>query len=203
MAKKDLSDELKALYFPTAKEPAVVDVPSMQFAMVDGEGNPNDAVAFRDAIGALYGVAYTIKFTAKKAKGPEIRVMPLEALWWAPGTDDFSKATKEEWHWTAMILEPPTVTRRMFDDAVRQLREKKNPPSLSKVRLAKFREGKSAQILHIGPYAEETATIQRLHAFIRSQGYRLSGKHHEIYLSIPGRTAPARMKTVVRQPMSR
>lgn len=203
MAKKDLPKELQTLYFPSPKEPVFVDVPAMQFAMVNGTGDPNSSKGFQEAIGALYGVAYTIKFSAKKAGIRDILVMPLETLWWADGQEDFLQGAKDKWHWTMMLLEPAKVTRKMFDDAVRQLREKKDPPALGKVRLEKWKEGKSAQILHIGPYAAERPTIERLHAFILENGYRLSGKHHEIYMGDPRRSAPEKLKTVVRQPCSR
>jgi len=203
MAKKDLPKDLQSLYFPSAKEPVFVDVPALQFAMVDGVGDPNSAKDFQEAIGALYGVAYTVKFAAKKAGIRDVLVMPLEALWWGEAEADFLTANKEHWHWTAMLLEPPAVTRKLFDEAVRQLRERKDPPALGKVRLERWREGKAAQILHIGPYAAERPTIERLHAFIRENGYRLSGKHHEIYMGDPRRSAPEKLKTVVRQPASR
>ncbi len=203
MAKKDLSKELQALYFPSPKEPVFVDVPAMQFAMVDGSGNPNDSQAYREAIGVLYGVAYTIKFAAKKQGIRDVLVMPLESLWWSDDQDDFFLARKERWQWTAMLLEPPVVTKKMFEAAVAELRERKNPPGLDRVRLEKWKEGKAAQILHIGPYAAERPTIERVHAFIRENGYRLSGKHHEIYMGDPRRSAPEKLKTVVRQPCSR
>ncbi len=203
MAKKDLSKELQTLYFPDAKEPVFVDVPAMQFAMVDGSGDPNSAKAYQEAIGVLYGVAYTIKFSAKKAGIRDILVMPLESLWWSDEEEDFLEARKDRWHWTAMLLEPPKVTRTMFEEAVEQLRERKNPPALDKVRLETWKEGKAAQILHIGPYAAERPTIERVHTFIRENGYRLSGKHHEIYMGDPRRSAPEKLKTVVRQPCSR
>lgn len=202
MAKKDLSKELQSLYFPSAKEPVMVDIPSMQFAMVDGVGDPNSSKEFQEAIGALYGVAYTAKFAAKKARIGNILVMPLEALWWGEDADDFLLAKKERWHWTAMIMEPPEVTRKLFDESVGQLREKKNPPGLNRVRFERWTEGKAAQILHIGPYAAERPTIERLHAFIRENGCRLAGKHHEIYLGDPRRSAPEKLKTVIRQPAS-
>lgn len=202
MAKKDLPKELQTLYFPSAKEPVFVDVPAMQFAMVDGVGSPA-ATDFREAIGALYGVAYTVKFAAKKEGIRDVLVMPLEFLLWGEGEDDFRVADKEKWRWTMMLMEPTAVTRKLFDESVRQLRDRKNPPGLNKVRLETFREGKAAQVLHIGPYSAEAPTIERLHAFIRDSGYRLSGKHHEIYMSNPQRSAPEKLKTVIRQPVSR
>jgi hypothetical protein len=202
MAKKDLPKELQSLYFPSAKEPVFVDVPAMQFAMVDGAGSPA-AKDFQEAIGSLYGVAYTVKFAAKKEGIRDVLVMPLEFLLWGEGGEDFMAADKDRWRWTLMLMEPPAVTRKLFDASVDQLRERKNPPGLDKVRLEEFREGKAAQILHIGPYAAEGPTIERLHAFIRENGYRLSGKHHEIYMGNPQRSAPEKLKTVIRQPASR
>jgi hypothetical protein len=203
MAKKDLSKELQALYFPSAKEPVLVNVPSMGYAVVDGEGDPNTSKDFQEAIEALYGVAYTAKFAAKKAGLRDFVVMPLEALWWAEDFDDFLQAEKEKWKWTAMIMQPKPMDRKLFDESVEALRGRKNPPSLSKVRFERFREGRSAQIMHIGPYAAERPTIERLHKFIYESGYKLAGKHHEIYLGDPRRTAPERLKTVLRQPVTR
>ncbi len=203
MAKKDLPEDLQALYFPSAKEPVLVDLPAMQYVMVDGSGNPNESSDFRDAIGALYGVAYTIKFAAKKVGGPAVVVMPLEGLFWNEGRDTFDAADKGRWNWTLMLHEPSAVTRRMFDDGVTQLRERKNPPGLDKVRLEKWREGRAAQILYLGPYSGEAPAIERLHAFIRESGYRLSGKHHEIYLGNPQTSVPEKLKTVIRQPCAR
>lgn len=202
MAKKDLSPELQSLYFPGPKEPVFVDVPRMQFLMVDGAGDPNTSQDFRDAIGALYGLAYTIKFTAKKAGNPGVFVMPLELLLGGEGAANLQHPDKNRWEWTMMIMMPPSVKRALFEECVGELRERKNPPALSKVRLESFDEGKAAQVLHVGPYAAEGPTIERLHAFIRGNGYRLSGKHHEIYLGDPNRSAPEKLKTVVRQPVS-
>ncbi|HYM40991.1 MAG TPA: GyrI-like domain-containing protein [Thermoplasmata archaeon] len=203
MAKKDLPKALQDLYFPSAKEPVFVDVPAMQFAMVDGVGDPNSSKGFQEAIGALYGVAYTAKFAAKKTGIRDVLVMPLEGLFWTEGSDTFLPADKGQWHWTLMLMEPAAVTRKLFDGSVRALRERKNPPGLSRVRLERFREGKAAQILYVGPYSAEQPTIERLHAFIRENGYRLSGKHHEIYMGDPRRNAPEKLKTVIRQPASR
>lgn len=203
MAKKDLPEALRPLYFPAAKEPVFVKVPAMQFAMVDGAGSPESSKDFAEAIGALYGVAYTIKFAAKKAGNPGIVVMPLEGLFWTERGTSFPPTNPVDWHWTLMLLEPPSVTRKLFDESVRQLRERKDPPGLSRVRLERFHEGFAAQILHIGPYSAEAPTIERLHGFIRENGYRLSGKHHEIYMGDPRRSAPAKLKTVIRQPASR
>ena len=202
MAKKNLPEGLRALYFPTAKEPSLVAVPAMSFAMVDGEGDPNTSTEFADAIGALYGVAYTASFAAKKAGIPDVHVMPLEALFGTEGGEVLDPMQKQTWHWTLMLMQPRAVTRKLFDESVRQLRERKDPPALSKVRFERWREGRAAQILHIGPYSAERPTIERLHAFIRDEGHRLSGRHHEIYLGNPRTASPEKLKTVIRQPFS-
>ncbi len=204
MAKQDLPKELQALYFPKPKEPVFVDVPSMQYLMVDGTGSdPSTSKEFQEAIGALYGVAYTVKFAAKKARIPGVLVMPLEGLFWTGPSGEFDAADKASWRWTLMLMEPKAVTRRLFDASVRELRERKNPPGLGRLRLETWREGRAAQILHLGPYAAEQPTIERLHTFIRENGYRLSGKHHEIYMGDPRRSAPEKLKTVIRQPCSK
>lgn len=203
MAKKDLPEELRPLYFPSAKEPAFVDVPSMQFVMVDGSGAPGSSKEFQDAIGALYGVAYTIKFAGKRVGVRDLPVMPLEGLFWTRQGEGFPPADPDAWRWTLMLMEPAAVTRKLFEESVRQLRERKDPPGLSKARLERWREGRAAQILYLGPYSGEQPTIERLHAFIRESGFRVSGKHHEIYLGNPQRSAPEKLKTVIRQPASR
>jgi hypothetical protein len=205
MAKKDLSKELQELYFPSAKEPVVVKVPKMNFLMIDGQGNPNTSKDYMNAIGALYSVAYTAKFTLKKStKGEDFIVMPLESLWWADDVRDFLKGKKEKWHWTAMIMMPRQVTKKVVDDTIAQLKKKgkdKELPGLPKLRLEEFDEGLSVQMMHIGPYSEERPNIEKVHNLIRESGHKIVGKHHEIYLGDPRRTKPEKLKTVIRQPM--
>jgi hypothetical protein len=128
-------------------------------------------------------------------------VPPLEGLWWAQEMDAFAMGDKDAWEWTAMIMQPEVVTRELVDEAVREVARKKDPPALPKIRFESYPEGLSVQIMHIGPYSEEAPTIQKLHAFAQQNGYQLRGKHHEIYLSDPRRTAPDRLKTVIRQPV--
>lgn len=201
--KLDLKKELKQFYGPSSREVSVVDVPPINYIMVDGEGDPNTAQAYQDAVGELYAVAYTVKFALKGAsKGPDFVVMPLEGLWWADDIDDFQKASKANWKWTAMIALPDFVTEADVADAKRRAAEKKEIPSLDALRFERFREGPTAQIMYIGPYADEAQTIASLHDFIAASGKRLSGRHHEIYLSDPRRTEPAKLKTVIRQPFS-
>lgn len=190
----------KELYGPTAKEPSIVDVPEMHFLMIDGTGDPNQPGAFQDAIQALYSLSFGAKFMLKK-EGVDFRVSPLEGLWGSPS--GFVPNKKSSWRWTAMIMQPDSVTPSVLEKVRADAMRRKPLPALARVRLESFREGLSAQIMHIGPYAAEGPTIARLHEFIRKQGYRLSGRHHEIYLGDPRRSAPERLRTVVRQPVSR
>jgi hypothetical protein len=205
MAKKDLSKELQELYFPPAKEPMQVKVPKMNFIMVDGQGDPNTSKDYMNAIGALYSVAYTAKFTLKKsAKGKDFIVMPLESLWWTDDPNDFLKGEKGKWHWTAMIMVPKHVTKKVVSDTIAQLKKKgkdKELPALPKLRLEEFEEGLSVQMMHIGPYSEERPNIEKLHKLIQESGHKIVGRHHEIYLGDPRRTKPEKLKTVIRQPM--
>jgi hypothetical protein len=202
MPKADLRKQLKHLYAPSAKGPVIVDVPEMGFLMVDGKGDPEGGQEFQEAMGALYGVAYTLKFALKKADPPvEYSVMPPEGLWWLEDMRRFSFERREDWLWTLMIAQPPEVTGARVAQAVDELRRRKDPPGLGRLRFGRLHEGLSAQIMHIGPYAEEPPTVARLHAFIAEKGYRMRGKHHEIYLSDPRRAAPEKMRTVLRQPV--
>lgn len=200
-AKLDLKRELKHLYNPSAKAISVVDVPAINFLMVDGAGDPNSAKAYQDALAALYAVAYTLKFALKKrGTTPDFAVMPLEGLWWSDDMDDFRKARKDRWQWTAMIAVPDFVSAADVTAAKAAAAAKKDLPSLDRLRLESFREGKAAQATYFGAYADEGPTIAALHDFIAGQGGRLHGRHHEIYLSDPRRTDPAKLKTVIRQP---
>ena len=204
MQKLDLKKELKHLYNPSSKAPVMLDVPPMHFLAVDGAGAPDgpEAVA---AIEALYAVAYTLKFSVKK--GPlavDYPVLPLEGLWWADDMATFA-ADKSKWKWTYMIAQPELITAEMVSKASTEVRRKKNPAALSKMRFERFAEGRAAQIMYFGPYSGEGPTIKGLHDFIHKQGDSFDGqvqKHHEIYLSDPRRTAPEKLKTVIRQPVA-
>jgi hypothetical protein len=202
MVKIDFKKELKHLYSPSASKVAIVDVPKMNFLMVYGEGDPNTAQEYKDAIEALYSVSYTLKFMIKKGKAIDYVVMPLEGLWWTDDMTLFSVKNKDIWKWTAMIMQPEYVTEELFNDAIDQVKKKKNPPALSKVRFKSFHEGLSAHILHIGPFSAEAPTIEKLHDFIKEKGHKFDGliqKHHEIYLSDPRKSRPEKMKTIIRQ----
>jgi hypothetical protein len=202
MEKMDLKKELKHLYSPPSNAPMMVDVPPMNFLAIEGAGNPNgpDAIA---AIEALYAVAYTLKFTVKKGQAIDYPVMPLEGLWWADDMASFAMADKAAWKWTYMIMQPELITADMVKSALVEVRRKKNPAALGKMRFERFDEGKSAQIMYTGPYSAEGPTIKKLHDFLHEKGLSFDGikqKHHEIYLSDPRRAAPEKLKTVIRQP---
>ena len=179
-----------------------MDVPTLNYLRMDGIGNPNTSSAYKNAVEALFSLAYTIKFAIKKsATGVDYGVMPLQGLWWMDDMKQFSVARKDEWKWTMMIMQPEIVTRRIVETCRSQLAEKKDLAALSSVEFAAFKEGKAAQILHVGPFSEEGPTIQKLHGFIEAQGLKLTGKHHEIYLSDTRKAAPAKWKTIIRQPV--
>jgi hypothetical protein len=201
--KIDFKRELREFYAPGG-EPELVDVPELQFAMIDGHGDPNVAPEYRDAVQALYAVAYAARFALKRAPdGLDYGVMPLEGLWWVPDMSAFTIEDKSAWDWTAMIMQPEQVSAEVFQ-AARAAAANKKPSleALRRVRLERFAEGPAAQLLYRGAYADEGPTIRRLHAFIAEQGYERAGKHHEIYLGDPGRTAPEKLKTIIRQPVA-
>jgi hypothetical protein len=201
VTKVDFKRVFKELYAP-GKTPAMVDVPELAFLMIDGAGDPNTAQDYKDAVEALYAVSYGLKFTIKRrGEGFDYGVMPLEGLWWVDDMSTFSVDDKASWQWTAMIMQPDEVTIELFEDAVDKAVARKPLPAASKLRLERFQEGRAAQVLHTGPYRDEGPTIERLHAFIADQGHVPAGKHHEIYLSDVRRTAPERLKTVIRQPV--
>jgi len=203
VTKIDFKKELKHLYQPASKKFEVVDVPSMNFLMIDGQGDPNTAQEYQDALEALYGVAYKLKFISKKALVKDYVVPPLEGLWWAEDMEQFTTGgDKNAWQWTMMIMQPEWVTQEMFVNALDQVKKTKNPTALSKLRLERYHEGLAVQIMHIGSYDNEGPTLGRMHhEFIPGHGYEMNGKHHEIYLSDPRKVAPEKLKTVLRQPV--
>ena len=200
--KLDLVKESRDLYRPSVKEPTLVDVPEMSFLMVDGQGDPNTSPEYAQALNALYAVSYGVKFTVKRSGSVDFKVMPLEGLWWSDRMSDFTQGRREGWKWTMMIAQPPVVTAGLVGETIAESARKKDLPALDRLVFQRFDEGLCAQIMHVGPYSAEGPTIERLHTFIVEQGYSLSGKHHEIYLGDPRRTAPERLKTVVRQPVA-
>ena len=200
MDKIDFRKEFKQFYNPSVKEISVVDVLSMNFLLVDGEGAPT-SLQYSEAIEALFGISYSLKFMVKKSTGVDFSVMPLEGLWWVDDMTKFSSDRKDEWKWTAMIMQPKYVNADHVKLAVEQVKKKKNLPALPKVRFENFNEGLAAQIMYVGPFSDEGSTITKIHVYIQNSGHTLSGKHHEIYLNNPSTTAPEKLKTILRQPM--
>ena len=204
MDKIDYKKEFKNLYNPPVKEVVVIDVPTFNFLMIDGMGAPVTSQDYTDAVEALFAVSYALKFMVKKGKSPvDYSVLPLEGLWWAEDLNSFVTGNRAFWKWTSMITQPKFVTEALFREAIEQVKKKKNPTALPKLRFEKFQEGLSAQIMHIGPYSTETQNIQKIHNFIKENGYNFNGKHHEIYLRDPRKSAPEKMKTVLRQPIKK
>ncbi|NHJ22632.1 MAG: hypothetical protein EAX91_16920 [Candidatus Lokiarchaeota archaeon] len=203
-AKVDFKKNMKECYQSSSKEVVLVDVPEMQFLMIDGMGSPGDSKEYQDALATLYPIAFKIKFLSK-AKGKDYVVPPLEGLWWADNMDDFVEGNRDKWKWTMMIMTPDWIDVETFKKAIEETKIKK--PELSdlllKLRFEKYKEGKAAQIMHIGPYSEEGPTIQKVHDIIKKEGGKFDGhknKHHEIYLSDPRKVNPVTMKTIIRQP---
>jgi hypothetical protein len=201
MEKLDLKKNLKYLYEPSAKTFSIVDVPLMNFIMIDGHGDPNTSPEYTESLQALYTAAYTLKFKVKKELEVDFPVMAAEGLWWMDDMREFSQSRKDDWKWTMMIMQPEIITLQLFAQAVDEALEKKGLPALSRLRLERYNEGLAAQIMYFGPYANEGPTIARLHQFIEESGHVRFGKHHEIYLGDPRRTAPEKLRTVIRQPM--
>lgn len=201
MKKIDYKKELKHLYKPSSKNVEMVEVPSMNYLMIDGQGNPNTSIDYKNAVEALFSVSYTLKFMVKKGEWKvDYGVMPLEGLWWVDDMAQFDANKKDDWKWTLLMMQPELITKEMVERAIGEVRKKKNPPVLDKIKFESFTEGKAAQIMHIGPFSEEGPNIQKVHEFITINGHKLSGKHHEIYLSDIRRAAPEKWKIIIRQP---
>jgi hypothetical protein len=202
ITKLDLKKTLKDLYNPSAKMVSEVLVPPMNFIMVNGTGDPNNMTEFQPRAEVLYALSYALKFASKQQLGIDYGVMPLEGLWWVDGLlpVDPTSSDRTMWKWTLMIMQPDHITTEFYEAAVDSVRRKKNPELLSNCRFESHDEGCAAHIMHIGPYSAEKPNIDRVHAHIAEHGGQPSGKHHEIYLGDPRKSAPEKLKTVIRQP---
>lgn len=201
MEKLDLKRHLSYLFNPSKDEFSDISVPTMSFVKIDGAGDPNVATTYRQAVEWLYGVSYAIKFSAKNNLNRDYVVPPLEALWWSDDPGTFARREKDRWQWTVMIMAPAFVTNTMFDDAVAKVSTKRNDRPTS-LRFEPYEEGRSLQTLHVGPYDDEGPILRRLHDDVMpALGLTFDGPHHEIYLSDPRRTDPAKLKTILRQPV--
>ena len=205
MEKTDFKKALKQLYAPSARDFTVVNVPEMQFLMIDGHGNPNTAKKYKEAVEALFGVAYKIKFASKQKLEKDYTVPPLEGLWWADDMDTFTvNQDKDAWDWTMMIMQPEWITPELFENAVADVQKKTGLTGLEAIRMERYTEGLSVQILHIGSYDDEAPVLHKMHhQYIPDNGYTMNGKHHEVYLSDPRRVSPDKLKTVLRQPVAK
>ncbi|MFC3722480.1 GyrI-like domain-containing protein [Neoaquamicrobium sediminum] len=203
MDKVDFKKTMKALWQPPTGRFTVVDVPQMQFVKVDGHGDPNTAPAYKRAVEWLYSVSYPLKFMSKKELARDYAVMPLEGLWWAQDTSTFLTRDKDAWSWTMMIMQPEWITQAMFEAAVDKAKAKFGAPPET-LRLEAYDEGLSVQVMHVGSYDDEGPILRRLHEeFLPENGLAETGHHHEIYISDPRKTAPEKLKTVLRQPVRR
>lgn len=201
MAKIDFRKSLRQLYAAPVGRFAVVDVPAMQFVKIDGRGDPNREPDYKRSVEWLYSVSYAMKFAAKARSGSDYVVPPLEGLWWADDPADFVKRRKDRWQWTMMIMAPDLVDQPLFESALAKTGKKLGDPPQT-LRLESLEEGRCLQTLHVGSYDDEGPILARLHDEVMpAQGYTFAGPHHEIYLSDPRRTAPGRLKTILRQPV--
>ncbi|WP_262849530.1 GyrI-like domain-containing protein [Mumia quercus] len=202
MQSYDIKKERKDLYAPRAGAFTIVEVPEMRFLMVDGHGDPNTSPAYKEAVEALYTSSYAVRALAKTRLEKVHTVAPLEGLWSADDWEVFRTREKSAWDWTMMIAQPDWITADLVDDALATARAKKALPALDLVRFAPYDEGRSVQILHRGPYDDEGPTLSRLHdEFLPAEGLEPSGPHHEIYLSDARKTEPAKLRTILRQPV--
>lgn len=201
VSKTDVKREL-ACYRAGRDTPQVLMVPDMRYLMIDGHGDPNTA-AFAEATATLYPVAYALKFTSRRALGRDYVVPPLEGLWWAEDMDTFTAARdKTQWDWTLMIMVPEWITRDLCTAAVEQVASRNRPARLDDLRVETLSEGLCVQALHVGSYDAEAGLLRRMHhEVIPERGLTMVGKHHEIYLNDPRRVAPAKLKTILRQPV--
>ena len=201
MAKIDFKKTLKALYAPSQKDFVVVDIPKMNFVMIDGAGPPGNQ-AYTYACSWLFPISYGLKFMSKITLKQDYVVPPLEGLWWANDMTAYTENRKDEWQWTLMIMVPEWITHDMFTQSLDKASSKLGTPPET-LRFEALEEGKSVQILHLGPFSEEGPTLARLHKeYMHAHGLTWNGKHHEIYLSDPRKSAPEKLRTVLRQPVT-
>ena len=210
MQKVDFKKQDKALYTGRVGRFDRLDIPAMPFLMIDGHGDPNGP-GYARAIAALYGLSYALKFHSKKVLQRDYVVGPLEGLWWAQDMDSFVTRNKDQWDWTMMIRQPDWISSDMLalvrPICIAKNAKKKDAPTHSDnfnaVRLETYQEGDCVQVMHIGSYDDEGPVLSKMHEeFMPKNGVVMRGKHHEVYLSDPRRIAPAKLKTILRQPVA-
>jgi len=204
VGKVDFKKTLSKLYSAPIGRFAAVDVPALQFFKIDGNGDPNREPAYAQVVEWLYSVSYAMKFASKSGSGRDYVVPPLEGLWWADDPADFVNRRKHRWKWTMMIMVPDFASRPLYDDAITKTQGKRGEPPPETLRLESLEEGRSLQTLHVGSYDDEGPILARLHNEVMpAEGLTFAGPHHEIYLSDPRKTAPEKLKTILRQPIRR
>jgi hypothetical protein len=200
VVKVDFKKTLKQLYNPSIKGFHIIEVPEMNFLMVDGKGDPNTSIEYQQAIEALYGISYGIKF-ALKSQGYDHIIPPLEGLWWMEDMNEFSRENIARWEWAMMIMQPEWVSKEIVETVRIEVIKKKGNSGLERVKYERYREGLAVQTLYTGAYENEAPVIAEMHAFIKSNGYQINGKHHEVYLSDVRKTTAERLQTILRQPI--
>lgn len=205
--KLDLRKQRRELYSPSSRKVVVVDVPEFQYIWLDGTidagVSPSDSESFREAMSAMYGIAFGLKFMSKLREVDPIdfKVMAMEGLWSTQSGDEFDWAWSEPSLYCLLMMQPDHITQGMFDQVVEETGAKRPSAPLEEVRLEKWREGPAIQIMHLGPYSDEPATIEKMDAFAEEHGYELHGRHHEIYIGDPTRAKPENLKTILRHPI--
>ena len=189
-------------YNPSKKGFHFVEVPRLNFLMLDGQGDQNTSLVYQQTVDAFYALSYGVKF-ALKSLGFDHIVPPLEGLWWMKNMNEFNLVNKDQWEWTMMIMQPGWVTLEEVEKVRNETIKKKSNPLISKIRFAPYEEGLVVQILYTGAYKNEAPTIAEMHQVIKTNGYQTNGKHHEIYLGDPRKTSPERLKTILRQPITK
>ena len=204
MKKLNLKKEYKDYFTASQKNPVLVNIQKSNYLCVSGADDPNTSKAYQQAIEMLFTVSYTLKFAIKKGDfAIDYGVLPLEGLWWVDNMAEFDINNKSNWQWKAMIMQPEFITQELVLDAIEQVKKKKGLSNLNQISYESITEGLSVQLLHIGPFADEGPTIERLHQFMNDNGYDFNGHHHEIYLSDIRRSAPEKLKTIIRQPIKK
>lgn len=203
-------DFKKDLTYKAKTTPEITTIPEMLFVMVDGHGAPDgpDKAAherFQHAMEALFGIVFTLKFWDKKHPAPagydKFSLAPVEGLWWTKSGKMFDLKDPDDWKWTLMLRVPDFVTPELFGAVADELVQKKQSDVFKAARLERYAEGEVVQIMHIGPYSQETGNIEAMHQFAKDNGYELHGKHHELYFGDPRRSAPEKLHTILRQPI--
>ncbi|MDP4143561.1 MAG: GyrI-like domain-containing protein [Bacillota bacterium] len=202
MSKIDYKKQLKELYTGKKGVFNIIEIPKNKYLQIHGSGNPNTNPSYKAAVEALYTIAYSAKFICKKSE-QDFVVMPLEGLWYADDNDLFHCREKDKWKWTMLIMMPPFVTEYIFKEAVDTAKKKKDNAKIDEVFFREYDEGLAVQTLHVGSYDAETPVIASMHEYVLQQGYKLTGLHHEIYLSNPNTVAAEKLKTIIRQPIAR